>query len=360
MMTIYSYHLPFTKPFKTGMGDFKERSGFIIHYSDNRYESLVEASPLPGFSRETYTETLEVLHQQKNTIDRFMGSDFSESELRNFLKAFPKNASLQFALSYMGIDLLVQRRKITIKRLFGKSPTHLISVNKVIGLGTGTDLLESVKIGYQEGFTTFKIKVDSLSSDTLSLLEQLTKNYPNIKFRLDANRSWKSTSLDTFTSKLRNLPIEYIEEPITFAELHKLVEYIKKSPIPIALDETLVNLNDLNSALQLLPDTVLVIKPMLMGNFFDLYETITRFRSLVNDVVVTTALESGVGRSMVQTVASLLGDPAKAHGLDTAHLLKDDLHPGPFIKKGLLSPNIQERMTLRLADINKEFLKSIV
>lgn len=359
MINFYKYHLPFKKPFKTGSDEFNSRSGILIHYSNQQNESLVEASPLPGFSEETIAQVKQVLIAQKNHIERFFNSDFSESGLQRFLHSMPHIPSLQFALSYLGIDLLIQRRKTTLNKLFGISPNTVIKINKVIGNDSPEQILKSIEKGVNDGFTTFKIKASGPIYKLTAALKKAAVQFPHIIFRIDANRSWPDTELESILTALKELPIEYIEEPTPFRNLHEVNAIIQNSTIPIALDESLIDSEFFTSVLRDLPNAVLIIKPGLLGSFFNFFETINRYRTLFNDVVITTSLESAVGRKMVLTVASVLGDPNKAHGLNTGHLFEYDLHPGFIVKKGLISIPANEALSLSISEINSDLTELI-
>lgn len=359
MINLYTYRLPFKKPFITGKGKFHTRTGLLIHFSDSEHESLAETSPLPGFSLESTEDVKEVLISSKSRIDTFLKSDFNKEKLLHFLNSLPKIASLQFALSFIGVDLLIKRNKSTFGKLFGKSPSTALKVNTVIGTQSPVSIYNDIKEGIDDGFDTFKLKAAWPVKHTVDAIRQANKEFSNIVFRLDANQSWPAEGIKSVISSLKGLPIEYIEEPARFRSRAELSSFVKNSTIPIALDESLVEQSTLLYALEKLPGSVLIIKPTLHGNLFEFYETITRYRSLVNDIVVTTTLESAVGRNMVLNIASLIGDPNRAHGLNTGHLFEKDLHPGFTVKQGLLTLPSGRMVSLDLSELNNDLIQPI-
>lgn len=331
MISLYRYHLPFKKPFATSLGSFSHREGLLIQYKDDQLESVVEAAPLPGFSVETTTEIERLLTGNAERLNTFYNSAFTKSDLNAFLDSLPQLPSIQFALSWLGIDLLIQRNRETYQSLFQKTPATSIRVNATVGISDEETTIAAIDNFSEQGFDTIKLKASQSINKLVSILDTSTSRHPKLYFRIDANQSWQSENLTSILNQLLPFPIEYIEEPIAFKTIDEVAELSKASPIPIALDESLNRTISLEAALERLTQTVLIIKPMMMGNFLKLYETITRFRSLVDSIVVTTSLESAVGRRMVIKAASIIGDKAKAHGLHTGPLFTSDLREEQLI-----------------------------
>ena len=59
MFELYSYSIPFKKPFVTGAGTFNTREGIILRYHDSQIDVVSEAAPLPGFSSESLKQVKE-------------------------------------------------------------------------------------------------------------------------------------------------------------------------------------------------------------------------------------------------------------------------------------------------------------
>lgn len=356
MLQFYEFTLPFHSVFKTGAGDFLQRSGILIHFRDQSTHILAEASPLPGFSRESLGEVKKLCISYKEDIDHFLLSDFSVSRLRSFLENLPAVPSFQFALSYLGLEIISERRKVPFHLLLQRPFKRNLKVNDVIGAGDINHIQSKIEEGMERGINTFKIKapypVEQLAED----LEQVHKKFPGIKFRLDANQTWPVQKLDEISSLFVNLPVEYIEEPVSTFGPEKLSDIISACRIPIALDESISSLSMVGSALKNYPETTLIIKPSLFGNLFDLIETISRFSTLLSNIIITTTIEARIGRSMIASIASVTGDPEKAHGLNTGHLLRYDLLDDFTISEGVLELPESGRWKHSPADINTNLL----
>jgi o-succinylbenzoate synthase len=356
MIDLFTYRLPFQSPLTTGAGRFKMREGILIHYHDDRNSVIVEASPLPGFSPDTLPQVLEELNAHRKRLNRFFSRSYELSVLRAFLKDLPSSPALQFALSYLGISLLARRNSTTIPKLMNRNTPESVRINKTIGAGDHNRIQEILQSDTATGFRTFKIKAPWPVQSLLQALHKTADSFPDITFRLDANQSWPSESVQTILNSMPPLPIQYVEEPCKPGSFNELKARVRNSAVPVALDESISTLPKLKQALEHLPDTPLIIKPMILGNFFEFTETIRTHRSLFDNVVVTSALESVVGRKMAHTAAVVAGDHQLAHGLYTGAFFASDLAEDFPVHEGSLPGLLPE---LSMDDLRLDLLQSI-
>ena len=352
MLSIYSFSLPFRQPLITGSGVINNREGYLIHFESNKYTVITEASPLPGFSKESFSEVGNALKKHQIRLHSFFCTDFTIDQLKEFLESLPKLSSLQFAISYLGIELWLKKNHNALEQLFDSSPSSSVKVNTMTGSLSESELFQAINSGYQHGIRTFKIKAPYPSAELASILSKAAEQFPSISFRLDANRSWRTDEFESAIDVFMNLPIEYIEEPGQFVVSENIPEIVLNSTIPVALDETVATIDSLELVLKNYPKLIVIIKPTILGNIFHFYETIVRYRSLLNDIVITTSLESAVGRRMVTTIAALMGDPEKAHGLQTGYLFKKDVGKSPIIENGILKTEAVFFNSLKLVDLD--------
>lgn len=360
MLQLFEYELPFRSVFQTGSSSFKTRKGTLIHYQEEGADFVVEASPLPGFSRESLPGVKRVLLNQQNFIEEFLSGDLSKQKIRNLANVKQLDLpSVQFGLSFLGLSVLAHREEKTFYELFDQKPVKRLSINDVIGSGTIDEMRAQIETSVNNGFQTLKIKAPHPVDELASLLETIHANHPDVRFRIDANQSWPKSEVKNNSDAFKHLPVAYIEEPCKIEVLSEIREVQEKSSLPVALDESITSIKDLRQALETFPNLVLVIKPMLIGNFLEIHETISRYRSSFKHIVVTTTLESKIGRSMIALTASLLGDQTMSHGLHTGHLFADDLLPDFTIKKGSIK-NLRENPALQsLSQLKTSFLKNL-
>ncbi|MCC5906373.1 MAG: hypothetical protein JJU13_09210 [Balneolaceae bacterium] len=337
MLSFYEYHLPFKQPLETGAGSFLHRKGILISFSEDGRYFLSEASPLPGFSQDTLPDVTSALLENSELLSRFLASSFNKDKLNTLLKKLPSLPSLQFGLSFLGAEILSYRKNISFGKLFGLNEAKSIGVNDVIGKLPAEQVFERIQTSIELGFTTIKLKAVPPLITLADVLKKIHSSHPGIRFRLDANRSWSPDELKSLSALFSHLPVDYIEEPFPMESDSEIKKAQKESALPLALDESISSISRLNKLLTGNRELYLIIKPMLLGNLFELAGTITRQRSRCEHIVITTSLESAVGRSIIATAASMIGDRTLPHGLNTGELFERDLFTTTGIKHGQLS-----------------------
>jgi o-succinylbenzoate synthase len=154
-----------------------------------------------------------------------------------------------------------------------------------------------------KGFTTIKIKVGSsnIQDDVCRVKAVRERAGKEIKIHLDANGRWHKNNVLTNLTLLANFGIEYIEQPLpTLTDMAWLKD---QSPIPIAVDEAVSSLSDLQEAIKLDCCHLVVIKPMFWGGLLQAYQGLKLAQSKGLPVVLTGTLEGPIGRWGVYELA---------------------------------------------------------
>jgi o-succinylbenzoate synthase len=336
MFQFYEYTLPFQQPLITGAGTFSHRTGVLICFQEGNRCTLSEASPLTGFSAETLDGVKNALIQHHDELNRFFTSPYNLVQLNHYLDELPSFPSLQFGISFLGAVILSQRKEIPLEKLLGLNRSSSIAVNDVIGQIPPNELYNRLKKSIQCGFDILKLKAVPPVDNLAAILTEFHKLHPRIRFRLDANQSWPRKELKLLSSAFTGLPVEYVEEPLPINSVSDLHSLQKECTLPLAVDESIRNTEHLGQLLSGDHKFYAVIKPMMLGNFLKIAGTIARYRSKFDRIVVTTSLESAIGRSMTATTASLIGDKSLSHGLNTGKFFTQDLFTTPDIINGHL------------------------
>lgn len=360
MIQLFEYEIPFRTPFKTGATVYNNRRGILIRYQNNNMDIAAEAAPLPGYSRESLTQVKECLQSNKRNIENFLEQDLNFQQIRELDKNEDLNlASVQFALSFLALSVLATQKGKTVYDLFRKSPSASLKVNGVVGDGEIQTMEMNILNSIQKGFDTIKIKAVHPVHELAGLLTTIQNRYPTVSFRLDANQSWPLSELGKNCGLFNKLRIQYIEEPTKIQSLDEIQKIREICPVPVALDESVQSIRALKTALKTYPGITVVLKPMILGNILTIHETTTQIRSSSTYIVFTTSLESMVGRSMVASAATLMGDPDMAHGLNTGHLFADDVLPDFKIKNGLIKNHQNHFAVTPFQHIETKHLKKL-
>lgn len=188
-----------------------------------------------------------------------------------------------------------------------------------------------------DGTSTVKIKVSDYVIG--SKLVAATLDYlPTAKIRLDVNGSWTLDEAITFLSQYIQKfgsVFEYIEQPVaTVKELAQLKAAVN---IKIAVDESIRK--DLHGEMELLREVadVAIIKWQPIGGFEAAHRVAERIGL---PVVVSSALETGIGISHSAALAASFEELPFACGLGTVSLLETDIcSPALVAQNGFIPVN---------------------
>ncbi len=361
MLSLYSYSFPYTSTFKTSFGTFSTRKGVYIRYiePDTPIDLVSEAAPFPGLFDETFKDVLLQLKSDILILTDFLEQVDDPKMLKDFLDKRSYPSSMEFAISCLALDLITYRdpSQNTIKAISHKQSSQ-ITVNSVSGILPDRDIENVIEEQYQLGYRTLKLKCGRNPGNLSLIIRKYSDRHPDLKFRIDANRSW------TFDEALKHLKIfhlpsvEYCEEPLLSGNRNEYLKLKELSPVPLALDESVRNIHQLRQAIKYNQSEIVIIKPAVFGNILNLIETFTGSDTHVIKSVFSSCFESAVGLQAVVRLTALLGNPEIAHGLDTGRFLKQNFS-GITVRKGMINTKNLDTWSAKFDITNAKFLKKI-
>jgi O-succinylbenzoate synthase len=184
------------------------------------------------------------------------------------------------------------------------------------------------------GCTTVKIKVDDFVVGA-ELIEATLDEIPDAKIRLDVNEGWtlEEALLNLYDYNLRFGNIfEYIEQPCK--SLDDLKRLKRETPFKIAADESIrKNLDAHFEEFSQYAD-VAILKWAPVGGFDAAHELASRIGL---PVVISSALETGVGISQSLALAGSFPQLDYACGLGTVSLFESDIcEPAFTVSNGFM------------------------
>lgn len=325
MISLYRYRIPLHRPFLSGQGGldrtWTQREGLILRIPTSAGEFAAEAAPLPGFSTDTLDEVVNEARTLLPELEKLLDQPPDEDSFRTFLNR-PLFPSLSFALSSLFLQLLQHSELTEPKRV----ATATLTINGVISRGTADEMNQAIDEHYRQGYRTLKLKSGPNPSELFTIIRETAGRHSDLTFRIDANASWPADRAGEWLKQFYSLPVEYCEEPCRYHSFTEAARLHRDSPLPIALDESLASISDIRRALYEKACTVVILKPTRLGNLFGLIDLA---KSIATDPqpewILTTTLETAIGRIAVAKLAARIGTPGRAHGLDTGRLLREDL-----------------------------------
>lgn len=271
------------------------------------------------------------------------GLPVSLEELEDYTRDAPPSARFGFELA--ALDLRAAAEGRALPELLHPNPSRTVRLSPLL---SG---LEEVGRVRDRGYAAAKLKVGRGSvGEDVELARVVSVALGDAQLRLDANRAWSFEEAEEFAGWIPSLPVEYVEEPL--AEPAGLAELVRRTGLPVALDETLATMEpeELTNYSHV---SAVVFKPTMLGLSRSL-RFAEEVRRLGVPAAASSAYESGVGTLGLVALASALGDEALA-GLDTYRALAADvLEPG----LELSGPRLDVMRTLsRVREVRRDLLE---
>jgi L-alanine-DL-glutamate epimerase-like enolase superfamily enzyme len=195
-----------------------------------------------------------------------------------------------------------------------------------------------------EGFTCIKLKIGAIDfKRELELLRFIRQNFTadQIEIRVDANGAFKPDDALEKMEQLAKFELHSIEQPIKANQVSKMRLLCENPPFPIALDEELIGVYDIESKQELLEKIkpqYIILKPSLIGGFKGTLEWISVAEKLNIGWWITSALESNIGLNAITQFTYTLKSNLP-QGLGTGSLYTNNFDCPLQINRGQIQYN---------------------
>lgn len=208
-----------------------------------------------------------------------------------------------------------------------------IPINGLVWMGSFEEMYARLEEKLQQGFHCVKLKIGAIDfSRELELVRHIRKHFSKeqIELRVDANGGFTPENAMQRLRDLAKYDIHSIEQPVKQHQWREMAFLCKESPLPIALDEELIGVNQPEQKARLL-DTIhpayIVLKPSLHGGMMGCREWIRLARERGIGSWITSALESNVGLNAIAHFCAEVYGPhiTMPQGLGTGLLYMDNI-----------------------------------
>ena len=208
-------------------------------------------------------------------------------------------------------------------------------------MGTYEEMKERIEQKLAQGFHCIKLKIGAIDFDAeLELIKKIRERFSHqeVELRVDANGAFPFDEALYKLELLSQYALHSIEQPIKAGQWANMAELCRESPLPIALDEELISVNDPDQKRQMLNiirPRYIILKPSLHGGMMGVREWIDIANDMDIGSWITSALESNIGlNAIAQFCADVYGDNiTMPQGLGTGQLFTDNI-PMPLEIRG--------------------------
>lgn len=345
-----SYHdfdLEFKEPAGTSRGVYRTRHVWYVRIQtpDGRF-GLGECAPLPDLSCDAEADP-KVYEQHLRKALQELGQWYRLQEQRS--QAENKEAltllfeSLRnYPSILMGVETALYHHARNSWAIWGNTPFAEgkagIPINGLIWMGTFEEMYKRIHEKMEAGFRCIKLKIGAIDFEKeLALLQFIRLHFSasDLELRVDANGAFPVELAPERLQRLAEFELHSIEQPIRQGQWEAMARLCETTPLPIALDEELIGINNPTEKARLL-DAIhpqyLILKPSLHGSFWGTSEWIRLAEARSLGWWITSALESNVGLNAIAQYCALL-KVSVPQGLGTGQLFTNNI-PSPLRIKG--------------------------
>lgn len=323
---IHPYLLEFAFRARTSREVFTEKRTFFIKVFDSENpgvagtgEIAVFPSLAPSFAG--WPEFGRELADFAARIDEFVNG----AEL-------PLNSAIRFGFETAMADYANGGNGLLFPSAVLENIWRGIPINGLIWMNDAATMSRQVEDKIKAGFRCLKLKIGSLDFETeLGIIQGIRSRFDakELTLRLDANGAFTPENVFERLERLSRYDIHSIEQPLKRGSA-MLSEVCKASPVPIALDEELIerwwSTAEIEAFLEKTRPSYLVIKPSLIGGFAEADKWIETAEKLNVGWWATSALESNVGLSAIaQWLATHPRNLNRPHGLGTGQIYTNNV-----------------------------------
>jgi o-succinylbenzoate synthase len=315
------FHFRF--PAGTSRGVYTTRTSWLVKLTDDEgHIGVGECAPLPQLSCDDLPNYEEVLHEACIQVEATNAVPMEQ------LRPYP---SMLFGFETAMLNLQ-QRSWALFDTPFSRGEEG-IPINGLVWMGSFDEMRRRMEEKLRGGFQCVKLKIGAIDFDEeLSLIKMLRQRFSkeNVELRVDANGAFSPEEAPRRLEQLAQYDIHSIEQPIRQGQWQVMATLCRNTPLPIALDEELIGVNDpykKEELLDVIRPQYIIIKPSLHGAMVGATEWVTMARQRGIGSWMTSALECNIGLNAVAHLAARLYGPAitMPQGLGTGQLFTDNV-----------------------------------
>jgi len=317
-------------------GITNQTTNIWLKISQEGIEGWGEASPisLPLGEPNSTEYLLEVFEQIAPQLSQF--NALERQKINYFLQKAQVPSPLRAAIDTALWDWLGKYVNLPLWQIWGLEGEKKMPTSVTVGISSPREAKERVRSWLS--LTTpqlIKVKLgnpEGINADK-ALLLAVKEEAPDIPLSVDANAGWRLEDALIMSEWLNQMGVVYLEQPLAVGGLAGLKELASRSPIPIFLDESCRNAQDILVHAPYIQGVNL--KLMKMGGLTEIIKLIHLAQSLNLLLLFGCYSDS----SLANTALGQLGSYAKYLDLDSHLNLLDDPFRGMILEDGCLQLN---------------------
>ncbi|PQJ76471.1 dipeptide epimerase [Polaribacter glomeratus] len=320
---LHSFNLELKHTFTISRESHNFQETLIVALISDGFQGFGEATSNPYYN----STTDKMIHIIKKNM-AFIASLSAEKPAAFWQKLQPIFKDDLFALCALDMafnDLYARKQNKKLYEVWGLK----IDKNPMTDYTIGIDSVDKMVAKMKElPWPIYKIKLGT--KDDIQIVTELRK-HTNAIFRIDANCGWSVEEAIENSYKLKELGVEFLEQPLKADDFEGAKKLYKKSALPIIADESCIVETDVEKCVGLFHGVN--VKLTKCGGLTPGKRMLENAKKLGLKTMVGCMTESAVGISAIAHLLPLLDYV----DMDGSLLLKEDIATGITINNGVIS-----------------------
>ena len=310
----WKYNLSFRHPFTISKGTKTHQPTFIVELENFGWRGYGEA-PAISYYNISVEKMIEDLEKKKAFVEKFSFTD-PDRYWHYLHHLFPQNPFLVCALDIAAWDFYGKMKRKKLYEFWNGDISKNPLTDYTIGMDSADRMIAKMK---EKPWPIYKVKVGT--ADDIAVVKSLRENTSAV-LRVDANAAWDVETALKIIPQLKELGVEFIEQPLGKDNWEGMKTLYKESSLPLFADEACVFENDVEKCKGHFHG--INIKLTKCSGITPALRMIKKARELNMQVMVGCMNESTIGSA---AIAHLL--PLVDHAdMDGPLLLEEDLATG--------------------------------
>ena len=309
-----TYNLPFKHPFTISKGTKTHQPSLVVELEYFGLKGYGEA-PAISYYNIPVEKMVADLEAKKMFVEKFSFSD-PERYWHYLHHLFPQNSFLVCALDMAGWDLYGKVKRKQLHELWNLDLETAPPTDFTIAIDSIETMVKKMK---ERPWPIYKIKVGT--DNDIETVAALRKETDAI-FRVDANAAWTVEQAMHKIPLLKELGVEFVEQPLAKDNWEGMKTLYTESPLPIIADESCVSEADILQCRHHFHG--INIKLTKCSGITPAKRMIQKAREFEMRVMVGCMNESSLGSAAIAQLAPLLDYV----DMDGPLLLTDDIAQG--------------------------------
>lgn len=315
-------HLPMRHPFTIALGTTTIQHNLLVELRQDGVSGFGEGASSHAYEAFTAESMRAALETARPLIERERLEDPTQLWDR-LLPVLDHNRFAMCALDEAAHDLWGKLHSVPVWKLWGLELRNLPLSDYTIGIDPIEKMVAKMK--EFDGWPIYKIKLGT--KDDLAIVREL-RRHTDAVFRIDANTAWTAEQTISIAPKLKELGVEFIEQPLRRDDWAGEQRVFNECALPVFADESCLTEEDVPRCAGFFHG--INIKLTKAGGLTPARRMIACARELGLKVMVGCMNESTVGISAIGQLLPLLDHV----DMDGALLIARDIATGVHLQKG--------------------------